>query len=65
MFKITGKEFVKGYRDGNIDKATFNETTSVCVYDQNRTKILLARSIKPIYIFENMTDNIPCKYLSA
>jgi hypothetical protein len=60
LFKITGREYVQGYRDGNIDKATFNMTTSICVYDQNRTKILLARSLKPIYMFQNMTNNRNC-----
>ena len=33
MFKIAGKEFMKGARNGNIDKATFNKPMSVCVYD--------------------------------
>ena len=60
IFKVTGREFVKGYRDGNIEKATFNVTTSVCVYDKNRTKILLAKSLRPIYLFENATSNFNC-----
>lgn len=64
MFKVTGRENVKGQRNGNIEKATFNTTTSVCVYDRNRTKILLARSIKPVYLFKNMTSHIPCMYIN-
>lgn len=51
MFKITGIELNPGYRDGNIDKAVFNQPTSVCVYDQNITKILLAQSVVPIYLY--------------
>lgn len=42
IFKISGIEKTFSYRDGNIDKAVFNKPTSVCVYDQNNTKILLA-----------------------
>jgi len=60
MFKIAGREFVPGSRNGNIGKATFNNPISVCVYDQNITKIALARSIKPIYLFENKVNDTKC-----
>jgi hypothetical protein len=60
MFKIAGKEFVPGSRNGNIGKATFNNPISVCVYDRNITKIALARSIKPIYLFENKVNDTKC-----
>lgn len=57
MFKIAGKEFMKGARNGNIDKATFNKPMSVCVYDRNITKIALARSLKPIYLFQDKVND--------
>ena len=60
MFKVSGKEFVTGLRNGNIDKATFNQPHSVCVYDQNLTKIALARSIRPIYLTEKAMNDITC-----
>jgi hypothetical protein len=60
MFKIAGKEFQPGYRDGNIDKAVFNNPTSICVYDRNITKILLARGLKPVYLFEDKVNDIEC-----
>ncbi len=60
MFKVAGREFVVGARDGNIDKATFNRPHSVCVYDRNLTKIALARSIRPIYLNENAVNDIKC-----
>ena len=57
MFKVTGREFITGMRNGNIDKATFNHPHSVCVYDRNLTKIALARSILPIYLYEHAMNN--------
>ena len=43
LFKVSGGS--AGYRDGNLNKAIFNSTTSICVHDLNITKVLLARSI--------------------
>ncbi len=64
-FKVAGVEYTKGYREGNIDKAIFNNPTSVCVYAANRTKILLARTVQPIYLFENSTSDLNClKYMT-
>ena len=60
MFKVTGREFITGMRNGNIDKATFNHPHSICVYDRNLTKIALARSIRPIYLFESALTNLTC-----
>lgn len=42
IFKVTGKDGIPGYRDGNIAKATFNTPSSLCVYDHNLTSELLA-----------------------
>ena len=42
IFKVSGTDGVLGSRDGNIAKATFNRPSSICVYDQNTTKILQA-----------------------
>ena len=66
MFKVTGREFVQGYRDGNINKATFDTPTSICVYNWNRTKILLGRALKPVYLFKNASSDPNClKYMTV
>jgi hypothetical protein len=40
IFKVTGTDGLSGSRDGNIVQASFNNPSSIAIYDANTTKIL-------------------------
>ncbi len=50
IFKVAGIDNLKGMRDGNIAKATFNSPESVAIYNYNHTAVLFDLHLRPIYL---------------
>jgi hypothetical protein len=48
VFKVSGREYVKGSLNGNIAMGLFNTPSSLALYDNNSTERRLADNIKPI-----------------
>jgi hypothetical protein len=63
-FKVSGSENIKGRRNGNLEKASFNGPQSLVVYDRNTTRIKEHRDLRPIYMIENNHLKTECIYVN-